>query len=71
MLAHTIPFGSYEPMVDVRKSVDAFWPKTAPLKSRVSGPQKNRRSFVGGSDARIIMGDDEKALVPALAGKAG
>ena len=23
----------------------------------------NRRSFVGGSDARIIMGDDEKALV--------
>src|SRR6202162_1915235 len=25
--------------------------------------QKNRRSFVGGSDARIIMGDDENALV--------
>ena len=24
---------------------------------------KNRRYFVGGSDARIIMGDDEEALV--------
>jgi hypothetical protein len=32
-------------------------------KSRVSGPQKNRRSFVGGSDAWIIMGDDEQAFV--------
>jgi hypothetical protein len=41
--------------------VDAFWPKTALLKSRVSG--KNRCSFVGGSDARIIMGDDEEALL--------
>jgi predicted phage-related endonuclease len=43
------------------ESVDAFWPKTAVLKSRVSW--KNRRSFVGGSDARIIMGDDEEALL--------
>src|SRR5947208_3158325 len=24
---------------------------------------RNRRSFVGGSDARIIMGDDEPALI--------
>ena len=31
----------------------------------------DRRSFIGGSDARIIMGDDEAALRPALAGKAG
>jgi hypothetical protein len=23
----------------------------------------NRRSFIGGSDARIIMGDDEEALL--------
>jgi predicted phage-related endonuclease len=29
----------------------------------VLGPQENRRSFIGGSDARIIMGDDEEALV--------
>jgi predicted phage-related endonuclease len=43
------------------ESVDAFWPKTALLKSRVSG--KNRRSFVGGSDTWIIMGDDEEALL--------
>src|SRR6059058_5267738 len=26
-------------------------------------PYQNRRSFIGGSDARIIMGDDEAALV--------
>jgi predicted phage-related endonuclease len=26
-------------------------------------PQKNRRYFIGGSDARIIMGDDEGALL--------
>ena len=29
-----------------------------------------RRSFIGGSDARIIMGDDEARPAPALAGKA-
>jgi predicted phage-related endonuclease len=45
------------------ESVDAFWPKEVTLESRVFGPQKNRRSFVGGSDARIIMGNDEEALV--------
>ena len=31
----------------------------------------DRRSFIGGSDARIIMGDDEAALHPALAREAG
>ena len=40
-----------------------FWPKTGRLKSRVLGSQKDRRSFIGGSDARIIMGDDEEALL--------
>ena len=30
----------------------------------------DRCYFIGGSDARIIMGDDEEALVPTLAGKA-
>jgi predicted phage-related endonuclease len=43
--------------------MNAFWPKTAPLKSRVSCRQKDRRYFIGGSDTRIIMGDDEEALV--------
>jgi predicted phage-related endonuclease len=28
-----------------------------------TNPYKSRRSFVGGSDARIIMGSDEAALV--------
>jgi len=27
------------------------------------GRQENRRFFIGGSDARIIMGDDEDALL--------
>lgn len=26
-------------------------------------PRQNRRAFIGGSDARIIMGDDERALI--------
>src|SRR5215467_11484283 len=33
------------------------------FKVRVSDSQKRRRYFVGGSDARIIMGNDEEALV--------
>ena len=31
----------------------------------------HRRSFIGGSDTRIIMGDDEAALAAPLAGKRG
>ena len=30
-----------------------------------------RRSFIGGSDARIIMGDDESALLRLWRGKRG
>ena len=30
----------------------------------------DRKHFIGGSDARIIMGSDEAALHPALAGEA-
>src|SRR5271166_1836906 len=34
------------------------------MKSSVwTKPYENRRSFIGGSDARIIMGDDEAALI--------
>ena len=34
------------------------------MKSQVwTKPYENRRSFIGGSDARIIMGNDEAALV--------
>ena len=29
----------------------------------IAGPPNGRRDFIGGSDARIIMGDDEAALV--------
>ena len=30
---------------------------------RMLADSRNRRSFIGGSDARIIMGEDEAALV--------
>ena len=33
------------------------------LPSSVSSIRSNRRTFIGGSDARIIMGDDEAALL--------
>ena len=39
------------------------------MKSRFDKTFEDRRSFIGGSDARIIMGDDE-APGPAVAGKA-
>ena len=31
--------------------------------SKISAVQLDRRQFIGGSDARIIMGDDEAALL--------
>ena len=31
---------------------------------------EDRRYFIGGSDARIVMGNDEAALSAAVAGKA-
>src|SRR5919109_4918943 len=31
--------------------------------ARISAKRLNRRSFIGGSDARIIMGSDEAALL--------
>jgi predicted phage-related endonuclease len=31
--------------------------------ARISPQRLNRRSFIGGSDARVIMGDDEAALI--------
>ena len=37
------------------------------MKSKVwTKPYENRRSFVGGSDARVIMGSDEAALGSAF-----
>ena len=32
-------------------------------------PQRDRRFFIGGSDARIIMGNDEAALLRLMARK--
>jgi predicted phage-related endonuclease len=42
------------------ESADALSPNTARLDSKVSSD--SRRSFIGGLDARIIMGNDEEAL---------
>ena len=37
---------------------------TLPFETARSSPKRlNRRSFIGGSDARIIMGSDEAALL--------
>ena len=33
------------------------------LTNRRSRPDGHRRDFIGGSDARVIMGQDEKALI--------
>jgi predicted phage-related endonuclease len=45
-------------------SYDARMKGRQALKSATqTKPYENRRSFIGGSDARIIMGQDEAALV--------
>ena len=36
---------------------------TLPFEAWVSAKRLNRQSFIGGSDARIIMGSDEAALL--------
>src|SRR5258705_13674449 len=33
------------------------------MQTRIVADSTDRRSFIGGSDARIIMGDDENALL--------
>ena len=33
------------------------------MKSTLSTSIGNRRQFIGGSDARVVMGDDERALL--------
>ena len=40
------------------------------MQVRTLADSTNRRSFIGGSDARIIMGDDERRPAPAVAGEA-
>src|ERR1035437_1665609 len=39
--------------------------------SKIGAVQSDRRSFIGGSDARIIMGDDETSLLRLWRGKRG
>src|SRR5450759_135910 len=39
------------------------WEKTMNVHNEMVADSANRRSFIGGSDARIIMGEDEAALV--------
>jgi predicted phage-related endonuclease len=48
-------FRKIEPMRD--------WFGELPMPPRILADSTNRRSFIGGSDARIIMGDDEAALL--------
>jgi predicted phage-related endonuclease len=39
------------------------WFGEVPMPPRILADSTNRRSFIGGSDARIIMGEDEAALL--------
>src|SRR5471032_1267993 len=39
------------------------WEKTMNVHNKMVADSSDRRSFIGGSDARIIMGDDEAALL--------
>ena len=45
--------------------MDAYltWEKTMDVHNKLLADSVGRRSFIGGSDARIIMGDDESALL--------
>jgi predicted phage-related endonuclease len=45
--------------------MDAYltWEKTMDVHNKLLADSVDRRSFIGGSDARIIMGDDESALL--------
>src|SRR5882762_1203378 len=54
-MGYITPYGDIRPMLPqgrYRMKSDV-WKKT----------KENRRSFIGGSDARIIMGSDESALI--------
>ena len=42
---------------------DALLKEKMTMQVRTLADSTNRRSFIGGSDARIIMGDDEQALL--------
>ena len=42
---------------------DALLKEKMTMQVRTLADSTNRRSFIGGSDARIIMGDDEPALL--------
>src|SRR3981189_2991788 len=45
--------------------MDAYltWEKTMDVHNKLLADSVDRRSFIGGSDARIILGDDEAALL--------
>lgn len=60
-----ILFGSEILLPPITRNLEKSMTRDAQLteKHAVSPRNFNRRSFVGGSDARIIMGDDEAALI--------
>ena len=66
-----ILFGSLGPKLD---SSNIFSETNEDVMLRSTGQTKKpvgRRNFIGGSDARIIMGDDESRPAPSVAGKTG
>src|SRR5262249_8518619 len=59
-----MPGGSYIITMYLFRKIEPMrdWFGEQPMPFRILADSTNRRSFIGGSDARIIMGDDEAAL---------
>src|SRR5215468_5638184 len=59
-----VPIGPYGHVHNCYPKQTPFFKSEEVMRSDVwTKPYKNRRSFIGGSDARIIMGSDEGALI--------
>src|SRR5438128_12345287 len=58
-----IQTGSYDPVWRRLSPGNAIFQNGGTMKSDLWRAPTNRQGFVGGSDARIIMGADEAALV--------
>jgi hypothetical protein len=63
-MAYFIPLGTFSIMWVANQKVSIFQQRTKDMKSGLyTNAYRDRRAFIGGSDARIIMGNDEAALV--------
>src|SRR5262249_8370352 len=70
---HVVPYGTLSAIkFPFGGSAKAILGRGGSMKSSVwTKPYENRRGFIGGSDARIIMGNDEAALIQLWREKRG